>query len=388
MSDSVPLSVPCIDANEWKYVKDCLDSGWVSSAGGYVEMFEEAVRRYTGAKHAVACVNGTSALHTALLACGVKPGDEVIVPTITFIAAVNAIRYAGAEPVFMDCDEYFNIDAEKTAEFILMHTHFSGRASRNPDTGRRIGALLPVHVFGNAADLEELALLCTKRRIPVVEDATEALGTWYTRHGSAGRRHAGLIGQAGCLSFNGNKIITAGGGGMIVTDSPALARRARYLTTQAKDDPTYYIHNEVGYNYRMSNLNAAVGLAQMEKLARYLEKKKANHLLYQEQLAGARGMRLAPVPPYADNNLWMYALTLEGQSPIERRDRIMERLRSRGVETRPLWYPNHLQKPYRRCLAYRIERAEGAWRSTLNLPCSVDLTPEAVIMVARELKNA
>lgn len=388
MSECIPLSVPCIGANEWRYVEDCLKSGWVSSAGGYVGMFEEAVRRYTGAKHAVACVNGTSALHTALLACGVRPGDEIIVPTITFIAAVNAIRYAGAEPVFMDCDEYFNIDAEKTAEFILTHTRLSGRASRNSSTGRRIGALLPVHVFGNAADLEELASLCRQRRIPVVEDATEALGTWYTGRGTAGKRHAGLIGQAGCLSFNGNKIITTGGGGMIITDSPALAHRARYLTTQAKDDATYYVHNEVGYNYRMSNLNAAVGVAQMERLGAHLEKKRANYRLYREQLADAEGMRLAPVPPYAENNLWMYALRLEGRSPRRMRDRIMDRLRSRGVETRPLWYPNHLQKPYRRCLAYRIERAESMWRSTLNLPCSVDLTPEEVSRVVEELKRA
>ncbi|MFY9398030.1 MAG: LegC family aminotransferase [Desulfomonilia bacterium] len=388
MFEQIPLSAPCLGASEWKYVKDCLETGWVSSAGGYVEMFEEAVCRYTGARYAVACINGTAALHTALMVCGVRPGDEVIAPSITFIAPINAIRYAGAEPVFMDCDEYFNIDAKKTTEFIVTHTRFSGRATYNVLTGRRIGALVPVHVFGNAADLEDLALLCRKRRIPVVEDATEALGTWYIRPGGAGKKHAGLIGQAGCLSFNGNKIITTGAGGMIITDSPALARRARYLTTQAKDDPTYYIHDEVGYNYRMSNLSAALGVAQMEKLSTYLEKKKANYELYRDLLAGVEGMRLAPVPPYAQNNLWMYALTLEGPFPARERDRIMERLRAKGVETRPLWYPNHLQKPYRRCRTYRIERAENVWRSTLNLPCSVDLTPEAVSLVVKELKDA
>jgi len=388
MSERIPLSAPCIDGNEWTYVKDCLDTGWVSSAGRYVERFEEAVRDYTGAGHAVACINGTAALHIALIICGVRPGDEVIVPTVTFIAPVNTVRYAGAFPLFMDCDEYYNIDTDKVMEFILKDTRFSDGATYNARTGRRIAALLPVHVFGNAARLQDISALCRQRRIPVIEDATESLGTWYTDSSGGRKRHTGLVGRIGCISFNGNKIITTGGGGMIVTDSTVLARRARYLTTQAKDDELYYVHKEVGYNYRMSNVNAAIGVAQLEKLPRYLAVKRANYVLYQELLTDMEDLCLAGVPPYAENNLWMYALQIGDSSRGKSRDRIIDTLQGHGVETRPLWYPNHLQKPYRQCQAYRIEKAMGMWRKTLNIPCSVDLSPEKVTRVVEELRHA
>lgn len=212
----IPLSVPTIQGNEWAYVKECLDTGWVSSAGKFVDRFEADVARLTGAKHAVACVNGTAALHIALQLAGVQPGDEVIVPTVTFIATVNAVRYAQATPVFMDCDDFYNLDAEKTCEFIRQETA----------KGRRIAALMPVHVFGNAAWLEELLPLCRERNIKVIEDAAESIGTVYTAGVMKGR-HTGTVAELGCLSFNGNKIITTGGGGMILTDDGALAERAK-----------------------------------------------------------------------------------------------------------------------------------------------------------------
>jgi perosamine synthetase len=383
MSDRIPLSVPLIDGNEWVYVKECLDTGWVSSAGSYVERFERDVASYVGSAHAIACVNGTSALHIALLLVGVRPGDEVIVPTVTFVAPVNAIRYAGAEPVFMDCDAYYNIDSGKVAEFLSRQTSVQDGQTINRETGRRIAAILPVHVFGNAVDLRELAGLCRELRVPIVEDASESLGSWFV--GKDGpRRHTGVVGDVGCLSFNGNKIVTTGAGGMILVQDDELAARARYLTTQAKDDPVHYVHNDVGYNYRMSNVNAAIGVAQLEKLPRYLETKKQNHEMYQSLLADHFDLHVAEVPSYAENNLWLTAVQIREGSSLDR-DAMIKRVAAAGIECRPLWYLNHRQRPYANCQTYRIERAPGLWDRTINVPSGVGLNEEDVRRVVTEL---
>jgi len=234
ISKTIPLSVPTIKNNEWKYVKECLDTGWVSSVGPFVDRFEQNICALTGAGYAVACVNGTAALHTALQIVGVRSEDEVIVPTVTFIAPVNTVRYVGAYPVFMDCDDFYNIDILKTKEFIERETIFEGDYSYNRKTGRCVRAIVPVHVFGNAVDLQNLISICRERNIKVVEDASESLGTYYNAGDLAGR-HTGTVSDIGCYSFNGNKIITTGGGGMLVTDNGMYAQKARYLTTQAKE---------------------------------------------------------------------------------------------------------------------------------------------------------
>ncbi len=240
--------------------------------GSYVSQFERDVCDRIGATHAVACVNGSAALQVALKVVGVKAGDEVIVPTITFIAPVNSIHYLGAEPVFMDCDDYYNIDVEKTVEFIEKEVVYDGKRAINRRTKRRVAAIVPVHVFGNAVNLEPLLALCQDRGITIVEDACEGIGTFYSS-GKLKNHFLGTIGTCGCFSFNGNKIITTGGGGMIVTDQSELAAKAAYLTTQAKDDALRYIHDEIGYNYRLPNLNAALGCAQMETLDAILKSK-------------------------------------------------------------------------------------------------------------------
>lgn len=386
MSDSIPLSVPSITGNEWKYVKECLDTSWVSSAGKYVDLFESKIVEATGARYAVACVNGTSALQVALRLAGVKPGDEVIVPTITFIAPVNAVHYLGAEPVFMDADNYYNIDPVKTAEFIRNETSFRDGASYHRLTGKRIAAIVPVHIFGNAVDLAPLIDLCSERGIPVVEDATESLGTHYTDGPLKGKK-AGTIGLLGCLSFNGNKIITTGGGGMILTNDETLAAKARYLTTQAKDDNVRYVHDDIGYNFRMTNIQAALGVAQLEQLPDYLKTKKKNYHRYREMLAGVKGCTLADAPQYADNNLWMYALRIEEGQFGRDRERLMKELASQKIETRPVWHPNHLQKPYAHCRSYKISTALDLHKATLNLPCSVGLSVADVDRVAECIRN-
>ncbi len=378
----IPLSVPHLGGNEWTYVKECLDTAWISSAGTFVDRFEEAVAGYTGAGHAVACVNGTAALQVALELVGVTAGEEVLVPTVTFVATVNAVAYLGARPVFMDADPFYNLDVEKTREFLDRQTEMRGAACVNRATGRRIAAILPVHVFGNAADLDALLPACQERGIAVVEDAAESLGTVY-----ADGRHTGTLGAVGCLSFNGNKIITTGGGGMILTDDPALADRARYLTTQAKDDPVRYVHDAVGYNFRLTNLAAALGVAQMEQLPDFLERKREHWLAYRDAIAGIDGLELADVPKGARNNHWMDPLRIDAARYGQDREELMARLGSKGIQTRPLWLPNHLQRPFRDHQAHRIERALELHEQTLMLPCSAGLTAEQRETVVGELRH-
>ncbi len=382
----IPLSIPVIGGNELKYVKDCLDSGWISSVGSYVNRFEEDICRRTGAKHAIACVNGTAALHTALLLAGVKAHDEVIVPTITFIASVNAVSYVNASPVFMDCDDFYNIDPVKTKEFIETRTVMRGGFSYNRKTKKRVAALMVVHVFGNAADIEGLRKLCRARNIRLIEDAAESLGTYYRKNSLAGR-HTGTVGDVGCFSFNGNKIISTGGGGMIVTDNAALARRARYLTTQAKDDALRYIHGEVGFNYRLNNIQAAVGVAQMELLPKYLQIKQQNFDLYRARIDLIQGLKLVRPPSYAQNNHWFYCLQIDKKVYGLTADQVMSRLIKNGIEVRPIWDLNHLQKPYRGFEAYKIKKAYDMLEKTVNIPCSVSLTREEIFKIT-ELLNA
>ncbi len=380
----IPLSVPHIKGNEWKYVKECLDTEWVSTAGKYVGQFEESLREYTDAGHAVACVNGTAALQVALRIVGVLPGDEVIVPTVTFVATVNAVSYQGGAPVFMDCDDYYNIDSAKVLEFLEKQTETRDGSTYNRASGKRIAALVPVHVFGNAARLEDLLDACRERNIKIVEDAAESLGTAYTEGRLTGR-HTGTVGDIGCFSFNGNKIITTGGGGMIVTDNPEYAERARYLTTQAKDDEVRYIHEDIGYNYRLTNVQAAIGVAQMESLPEFLEAKRRNFLSYESALEDVEGLQLATSPAYARNNHWMYPLRIDRQAYGRDREALMRDLQSKGVQTRPLWQLNHLQTPFRDFQHYRIEMAPKLLEETLNLPCSVNLTQSDVEYVVQAL---
>jgi aminotransferase in exopolysaccharide biosynthesis len=382
----LPLSVPNVCGKEWQYLKECLDTNFVSSVGPFVSRFEQELARYTGAKFAVACVSGTAALHVALLLAGVQPGDEVIVPTLTFISSVNVIRYAQAVPVFMDCDAFYNADAEKVRQFLLDETVFKAGRTYNKKTGRRIAAFLPVHVLGNAAWLDQLLPLCRERGITVIEDAAESLGTVYTT-GEWKGCHTGTLAELGCVSFNGNKIITTGGGGMILTNNPALAEKAKYLTTQAKDDDARFIHHEVGYNYRLTNVQAALGIAQLELLPGFLENKQRNFEAYGKQLNQVAGLRLADSPGYARNNHWMYPLQIEAGVFGRDWERVMADLARQGIQSRPLWYLNHRQRPYQDCQRYLIERADEMWANTLCLPCSTNLGGADVERVVAALLN-
>jgi len=381
----IPLSVPSIKGSEWQYIKECLDTEWVSSSGKYVDIFEKKIAEYTGSKFAIACVNGTSALQLSLRLAGVMSGNEVIVPTITFIAPVNAIVYNGASPVFMDADKYYNVDADKTISFIENETIFKDGFTINKRTNKKISAIVPVHVWGNAAWLDDLVPLCEERNITIVEDASESLGTFY-KEGKYKGKHTGTIGKLGCISFNGNKIITTGGGGMILTNDQELAKKASYLTTQAKDDPVRYIHNEIGYNFRLTNIQAALGLAQLKQLSKFLKRKKEIYQNYAQAIGKIDGLALVNVPDYAKNNHWMNLLKIKSATYGVDREKLMVLMEENGIQTRPVWAMNHLQKPYQDCQTYRIQLAEQLVERSLCFPSSTGLCDDDLDKIISSLK--
>jgi perosamine synthetase len=371
-SDFVPLIVPEIRGNEWKYIKECLDTNWVSSVGSYVEQFERMVAEQAGTKFAVATVNGTAALHIALLLADVKPDDEVIISSLTFIAPSNAIRYVGAWPVFIDAEpNFFQIDPAAVVDFIENGCRWDGHELRNKKTGRRVKAILPVHILGHPVDIEPIMAVAAKYSLPVIEDATEGLGARYRG------KSLGSFGKAGCFSFNGNKIITTGGGGMLVTDDAEWAARARYLTTQAKDDPIEYVHNEVGYNYRLVNLLAAMGCAQMEQLDGFVEKKRAIAKRYQDALNSVAGVRLPQEAEWAFCSNWMYTVLVDEELAHINSRELLRELAAKGIQTRPLWQPIHRSLAHGLSQSTACPNSDTLFDRALSLPCSVGLTAEA-----------
>jgi len=341
----------------------------VSSVGSYVDRFEKLVAERAGTKYAVATVNGTAALHIALLVVGVQPEDEVLVSALTFIAPANAIRYAGAWPVFMDAEpRYWQMDSDQVVDFLEHGCSWDGGVLRNRRTGRHVKAILPVHILGHPVDLDPILAVAEKYELPVIEDATEGLGAKYRGHSLGG------IGQIGCFSFNGNKIITTGGGGMLVTDNEAWAARAKYLTTQAKDDPIEYIHGTIGYNYRLTNLLAAMGCAQMEQLDAFVAAKRQIAARYQEALARLPGFRLPEAADWAFSTFWMYTVLVdETKAGIDSRQ-LLKHLAVQRVQTRPLWQPLHRSPVHDHRGGIPCPVSDELYRQALSLPCSVGLS--------------
>lgn len=378
----IPLCVPEIRGNEWRYIKDCLDTGWVSSVGTYVDRFEKEIAHYVGTKRAVATINGTSALHVALIVAGVQPNDEVLVPTLTFIAPANAVRYVGAWPVFIDADpRYWQMDASKLADFLKRKCRRNKGRLYNNTTGRRICAILPVHVLGHPVDLDPILELAHQYDLRVVEDATESLGAEYK-----GRR-VGRWGSMSCFSFNGNKLVTTGGGGMITTDNGAWADKAKYLTTQAKDDPLEYVHNEIGYNHRLSNVQAAMGCAQLERVADFIAAKRRIASRYQEAFAGISGLSVMQEAPWAFSVFWMFTILVDAVVLGVNSRQLLRRLAKRRIQTRPLWQPLHRSPAHRGAQAFQCEVADRLYDSGLSLPCSVGLKEQDQRRVISEIKT-
>lgn len=367
----IPLSVPNLSGNEQKYVAEALAEGWVSTAGAFVRRFEEEIAHYAGTPGAVACQSGTAGLHLSLLAAGITAGEYVLCPTLTFVAAVNPIRYVGAEPYFIDCDDSLCIDPEKLARFLEEECRRDATGClREKKSGRLVRALLLVHVFGNLADMPRILALCERYRLILIEDATEALGSKYVEGELAGR-FAGSFGDFGVYSFNGNKIITTGGGGMVVARDAAALEHVRHLSTQAKTDQVYFDHDEVGYNYRMTNVQAAMGVAQLEQLESFITNKKLCYEYYKLE-----GLKLLPFRRGTRPNYWFFSYL------SKKRDALIRGLQAEGIQTRPVWKLIHSLPMYIDSPHTVLDTATSYYEKIVNLPCSSNLQMQEVRQVA------
>lgn len=368
----VALHEPTFGGREWEYVKDCLDTGWVSSVGKYVDRFETMVAEACGAKHAVAVVNGTGALHMALLASGAQRDDEVLVPALTFIATANAVSYIGATAHFIDVEEStMGVDAAALDAYLRQIAERTGGEARNRETGRRISAIVPMHAFGTPVDMDALARVATNWNIAVVEDAAEAIGASYR-----GRR-AGSLATVAAVSFNGNKIVTTGGGGAVVTNDADIARRIKHLTTQAKKPHRWeFDHDEIGYNYRLPNINAALGCAQLERLDEFVEKKRRLASRYHDAFGSVAGLRPHREPIGSTSNYWLNALVLD-ESCAGQRDELLAATNEAGLMTRPIWKLMSRLSIYAGNPRAPLPVAESLERRIVNVPSSPGLADGA-----------
>ena len=371
-SEPAVLHEPSFKGNEWLYLKECLDATFVSSVGKFVDSFEADLSTFTGAKYAVAVVNGTAALHIALKLAGVQAGDEVLIPALTFVATANAVIYCGATPHFVDSEERtLGVDPMKLRDYLKNHTEQRGGQCVNRANGRIIRAVVPMHTFGHSVDLDGLMAVAHDFKLALVEDAAESLGSYY--HG----QHTGTFGLMGTLSFNGNKTITTGGGGAILTNDLELARHAKHLTTTAKLPHAWeYRHAEIGYNYRMPNINAALGCAQLEQLPAMLAAKRELFQRYQLALSSISGVRLMAEPDQCHSNYWLQTLVLDPEL-VDQRDALLDATNKAGIMTRPAWILMHELAPFRECQRMDLSTAQSLAQRLINIPSSSSLVKVA-----------
>lgn len=362
----IPLHEPMFIGNEKKYLNDCIDSTFVSSVGKYVDTFEKEFAKRVGAKYAVATVNGTAALHSSLILADVKRGDEVITQPLTFIATCNAISYIGAKPVFVDVDlDTMGLSPNSLEEFLKANCEVVETTCRNKTTGKTIKACVPMHTFGHPCKIGEIKEICERWHIALVEDAAESLGSYYKK------RHTGTFGRVGAFSFNGNKIITSGGGGVIVTDDETLAKRAKHLTTTAKIPHKWeYVHDEIGYNYRMPNLNAALLVAQLEKLEDFLANKRELALKYEEFFSGVDDIEFVKEPENSSSNYWLQSVILKD---VKTRDEFLDFTNKNGVMTRPIWKLMNELEMFKDSQSADLSNAKFLEERVVNIPSSVRL---------------
>jgi perosamine synthetase len=366
--DDVSLHEPQFGGNEWAYVKECLDTGWVSSVGKFVDRFEHDLAEFTGVKYAVAVVNGTAALHVCLQLVGVKPGDEVLIPALTFVATANAVTYCGATPHFVDSElKTLGVAPLKLDAYLKEITEMRQDCCYNKQTGRRIRAVVPMHTFGHPVDLDSLTEVCARYRIAMVEDAAESLGSYYKG------KHTGNWGQVSALSFNGNKVLTTGGGGAILTNDEELGRLAKHLTTTARIPHQWELsHDMTGYNYRLPNINAALGCAQLEQLPSFLKKKRALAEHYKKAFVNIKGVSFFSESEHAKSNYWLNALLID-ENHSDERDAVLELTNRSGIQTRPAWTLMHRLPMFTPCPHMDLSVAEGIARRLINIPSSAVL---------------
>ncbi|MCU0440305.1 MAG: LegC family aminotransferase [Raineya sp.] len=376
MENLIPLSVPNLSGNEWKYIKECLDTNWVSSVGSFVDKFEKDFAEYVGAKYAVSVVNGTAALHMALQIAGVEQNDYVIAPNITFIASINAIKYCYAFPILIDVlSDTWQMDVDLLEDFLKNNTYQENDTCYLKENKRRIKAIMPVHVLGNMCEMDKIMQLAEQYKLSVIEDSTEALGSFYKN------QHAGTFGKMGCFSFNGNKIMTTGGGGMIVTNDEKLAKRAKHLTTQAKSDSFEYIHDDVGYNYRLVNILAAMGVAQLEQMPDFLKRKKEIHQYYTENLKNLP-LSFQKDTENSKPNYWLFTICIEKQKEL------MTYLIERKIQVRPFWRPMNMLDMFKNDIyVSKEDNAFKIYEKSVSLPCSTNITDQELEKVVQTVRN-
>jgi perosamine synthetase len=368
LHEPVALHEPSFTGKEWEYVKDCLDTGWVSSKGQYVDKFEEKLVQYTGVKHAIAVVNGTAALHICLKLAGVEQGDEVLLPALTFVAVANAVCYCGAIPHFIDSDiQSLGVNPDKLHDYLSEITFIRNGLCYNKQSMRPVKAVIAMHTFGHPVDLDPLLEVCKKYRLELIEDAAEALGSYYKN------RHVGCLGKLSALSFNGNKIVTTGGGGAILTNDSNLAKLAKHLSTTAKlPHPWAFVHNQVGYNYRLPNINAALGCAQMEQIDKFVQSKRSLAQKYRQAFTGVQGIAFFREPTYARSNYWLNVLLLDEENAALRDSLILE-TNNQGILTRPAWVLMNKLKMFQSCPHMNLSMAESLEQRIINIPSSACL---------------
>jgi aminotransferase in exopolysaccharide biosynthesis len=359
------LHEPLFFGNEIKYLKETIATNLVSSVGPFVKKFDDQIKKFTKSKYAISVVNGTEALHLSLVACGVKNNDEVLVPTITFVGTANAIVYSGAIPHFVDSEfETLGIDPLKLEEYLEKITVKKGKFYFNKKTKRKIKAIMPVHVFGNICQIDKILKIAKKYNLLVIEDAAEALGSFFKN------KHAGTFGLVGCFSFNGNKIMTTGGGGAIITNNKLLAKKIKHLSTTAKIDHRWeYIHDALGYNFRMPNLNAALGSAQIENLKIFLRSKRKLFLRYCKEFSKVNNVRLIKNPEFSESNNWLNTIFIKNSS-IKKRNKVISSAQKNQIFLRPVWKPLHRLEYFRSMPRMNLENAEKIYTSCINLPSS------------------
>ncbi len=370
-SDNVALHEPCFLGNEWLYVKECIDSNFVSSVGKFVTQFEYDIAAYTGASYAVAVVNGTAALHMALLLAGVESKDEVLMPALTFVATANAVNYCGATPHFVDIEEQtLGIDVYRLRDYLKEFTEKRAGLCINSRTGNVIRAIVPMHTFGHPTDMDGILSVARDFHLKVVEDAAESLGSTYSG------QHTGTFGLLGALSFNGNKIMTTGGGGAILTNDERLAKKAKHLTTTAKLPHRWeYAHDVIGYNYRMPNINAALGCAQLEQMSGFLANKRRLFEQYQKEFGGLSTLKVMQEPKNSRSNYWLQCIILD-ESVKDERDAILSATNDANLMTRPVWSLMHKIPPYKSCPRMDLFVAESFEQRVINIPSSAQLINE------------
>ena len=375
---------PHFFSNELKNLTSCIKTGWVSTSGGFVDKFEKILTKFTNTKYSIAVNSGTTALDLSLKAISVNPKDEILVPTITFIAPINAVLYNNCKPIFMDSDEHGNIDLKKVKEFIIRETIFKNGFSINKKTNKKIKAIIIVHVFGNVVDLSEIIPLCKKRNIKIIEDASESLGSYLKKKNKI--QHSGTHGDIGCISFNANKILTTGAGGAIITNNSKYFKKISYISTQAKDDPVRFIHGDIGYNAKLNNISASIGVAQFRTLDKILKKKKRINIYYKKKINKLKNFKILSDPEFSESNNWLNLLQIKnGYINFEK---LLNIFIKNKIQVRPIWFPNHRQTKMRNFQKYKLVNYKNYYNSTLCLPSGFNLKKvdlDRVIKIITEL---